>query len=78
VLTSLIRSIFSPDTNIHDIYNTFSELDESTVNKLANKVASIRQEARMLIPTVQRQKEWRRRTNDIIRKAVDYFYRRAE
>jgi len=76
VLTSLIRSIFSPDTNIHDIYSTFHELDESTVNKLANKVTSIRQEARMLIPTVQRQKEWRRKTNDIIRKAVDYFYRR--
>jgi hypothetical protein len=74
VLTSLIRSIFSPDTNIHDIYSTFQELDESTVNKLANKVASIRQEARMLIPTVQRQKEWRRQTNDIIRNAVQVFY----
>lgn len=73
-LTTLIRSIFSPDTHIADICRSFPSLSESEVSKLSDKVQTIRQEARVLLPTVPRQKQWRRQTHDIVRKAVRYFY----
>lgn len=73
-LTTLIRSIFSPDTNISDICRAFPQLSESEVSKLSDKVQTIRQEARVLLPTVGRQKQWRRQTHEIVRKAIGYFY----
>lgn len=74
IITGLIRSIFSPDTNIADVHRSFPQLDETEISKLSNKVQEIRLEARVLIPTVARQKEWRRKTQDIVRRAVRYFY----
>lgn len=73
-ITSLLRSIFSPDTGINDIAQSFSQLDEEEITRLSNKVREIRQEARMLMPTIARQKEWRKKTHDIVRKAIQYFY----
>jgi hypothetical protein len=75
-ITTLIRAIFSPDTNIRDIEMMFPEIPEEKVNKLSNKVKAIRSEARMLIPTIQRQTQWKRETRHIIRDAVNYFYSR--
>ena len=74
VLTSLVRSIFSPDTNIADVARSFPQLDETEISKLSNTVQEIRREARILMPTIQRQKDWRRRTHAIMKKAVEYFY----
>lgn len=73
-ITSLLRSIFSPDTNIHDIAQSFPQLDENDITRLSDKVVEIRREARVIIPTVARQKEWRKKTQDIVRKAIRYFY----
>lgn len=73
-ITSLLRSIFSPDTGIHDIQKSFPQLDETEITRLSDKVREIRQEARILVPTVARQKEWRRKSRDIVRRAVQYFY----
>jgi len=74
IITQLLRSIFSPDTNISDIGHTFPQLDEAKITRLSDKIQEIRREARMLIPTVQRQKEWRKKTHAIMRKAVEFFY----
>jgi hypothetical protein len=74
IITQLLRSIFSPDTNIADIGNTFPQLDESEITRLSDKVQEIRREARILMPTIQRQKDWRKRTHTIMKKAVEYFY----
>lgn len=74
IITSLLRSIFSPDTDIHDIAQSFPQLDENEVTRLSDKVEEIRREARILIPTISRQKEWRKKTQEIVRKAIGYFY----
>jgi isopropylmalate/homocitrate/citramalate synthase len=73
-ITSFLRSIFSPDTNIHDIAQTFPQLDETDITRLSDKVVEIRRESRVLMSTVARQKEWRKKTQDIVRKAIRYFY----
>ena len=76
-LTSLIRSIFSPDTTIPEIMASFPQLDEAEVIKLSNTIHEIRREGRILIPTEARQKEWKRKTHDIVRSAVAYFYEKS-
>ena len=58
-LTALIRAIFSPDTSITDIEKMFPEISEDKINKLSNTVKGIRMEARTLVPTVKKQKQWR-------------------
>ena len=73
-MTALIRAIFSPDTSVQDIEKMFEKIPEDSINKLSNDVQSIRREARMLIPTVARQKQWKQATHDVIRKAVRYYY----
>lgn len=73
-ITSLIRSVFSPDTNISDVCRLFPELSESDVAKLSDKVQTIRHQARVLVPTIALQKQWRQETHNIVRKAVRYFY----
>lgn len=73
-ITALVRSIFSPDTKIADVCRLFPELAENEVSKLSDKVQTIRHQARVLIPTVALQKQWRRETHNIVRKAVRYFY----
>lgn len=74
IITQLLRSIFSPDTNISDIESTFPQLDEEEITRLSDKVQEIRREARLLVPTIQRQKDWRKRTHTIMKKTVGYFY----
>lgn len=72
-ITQLIRAIFSPDTNVQDIAKMYPTLHEDKINKLSNDVQAIRRETRMLIPTVSRQKQWRKATHAIIRKVVEYY-----
>ncbi len=74
IITQLLRSIFSPDTHISDIESTFPQLDEEEITRLSDKVQEIRREARLLVPTIQRQKDWRKRTHTIMKKTVGYFY----
>ena len=56
----------------------FPAIPEDKINKLSNEVQAIRREARMLIPTIRNQKQWKQRTHAIVRAAVRYFYSEKE